>query len=666
MERIEYQKLVQAILRHDYLYYVECRPEISDLEYDHLVKRLEAIERAHPEWITSNSPTQRVGEMAHGFQQGFHSVPMLSIANTYSKREVEQFVARLCKLLEREQLDFLCEPKMDGTAVSLLYEKGKFVRGLTRGDGKKGDEITENLKTVVRLPLEIVGKNIPNRLEIRAEVFISYPAFDRLNRAAAERGEEQWANPRNAAAGSLKLMDPKEVSKRALDIICFGIVGEGAVGIPTQNEVHLWLERHGFPIFAEQHRLLCADGDAIMKFAEQVQQERRKLLFPIDGIVAKVNLLRYHDQLGATGKSPRWVIAYKFAAEQATTKVRDIIVQLGRTGVLTPVAELDPVYLFGSTIARATLHNREEVHRKDVRIGDMVIIEKGGDVIPKIVAVDMEKRPPHSHMWRMPTECPSCGHPLVEGEGVALFCPQGWDCPEQKIRRLIFFASKEAMDIAHLGEKAVMLLVEKGLVDAYADFYTLTEEQLKGLDGFKQKSRENLLRGIEASKQVPLDRLIFAFGIHHVGRQTAEILAKHMGDLSALAQATFEELSAIPGVGEIVARSIISYFGNTRAKRDINALLSVGVAPIINKNRVRHGHCFDKKIFVLTGTLEQYTRQAATALIEECGGRVTSSVSRKTDYLLAGADPGAKLEQAKQMGIEVLSESQFEKLLNSI
>jgi DNA ligase (NAD+) len=665
MTHKEYLKLVQEILHHDYLYYVECKPTISDREYDRLYRELEETEKQHPEWVTPNSPTQRVGETAHsGFKQGTHKVPMLSIANTYSKEEVEDFVMRVHKLLEKKQVDFFSELKMDGTAVSVRYEKGKFVRGLTRGDGKKGDDITANIKTILSLPLEIEGRNVPEVMEIRGEVFMPHRAFERLNKEAELAGEELWANPRNAAAGSLKLLDPKEVSKRKLAVVFYGVVEEASSIIKTQEQCHEWLEEHGFPVFAKGHRALCQNVDEIMDFASKIEKQRPKLSFDIDGIVVKVNELKYHDQLGATGKSPRWVMAYKFAAEQAVTRIHEITVQVGRTGVLTPVAELDPVFLAGSTIARATLHNQEEIQRKDIRIGDTVIIEKGGDVIPKVVEVVLKKRPSHSHPWKMPKKCPCCGHQVVQSEEeVAVRCPNGWNCEEQKIRRLIFFASKDAMDIEHLGEKVVELLVKNGFVDSYADFYKLTAHDLAKLEGFKEKSIHNLLSSIEKTKKVPLSRLILALGIKHVGEQTAELLAETAGDLESLSKMTIDELKKVEGIGDIVAKAVVDHFRDSHAKKDIHALLQVGVEPEVKKRKVRLGHLFNDKTFVLTGTLAKYTREEASELIKDRGGRVAGSVSSKTDYVLVGEDPGSKFDKAKQLGIKILFEKDFEKLL---
>lgn len=663
MTHKEYLQLIDTIRTHDYHYYVECRPKISDREYDHLYRKLEEIEKEHPEWVTSNSPSQRVGEVPHkGFVQGTHKIPMLSIANTYSEKEVEDFVARVHKLLERRDVAFCAELKMDGTAISVRYEKGEYVRALTRGDGRKGDDITLNLKTIPSLPLALRGKNIPDELEVRGEVYMPHKVFEKLNHEKETAGEELYANPRNAAAGSLKLLDPREVAKRELALVFYGIASD-TPHVKYQHEVHEFLQHAGFPVFDSHHRAVCHNTKEIMAFAEKIEKARPKLPFDIDGVVVKVDELRFHDILGTTGKSPRWVMAYKFAAEQAVTKILDITVQVGRTGVLTPVAELEPVFLAGSTIARATLHNQEEIERKDIRIGDRVIIEKGGDVIPKVVEVDKKHRHAHSLSWKMPKNCPGCGtHVVFSEEEVAVRCPNNWDCPPQKMRRIQFFASKDAMDIEHLGEKVVEQLVAKGLVDRYADLYKLTAKDLALLDGFKEKSIHNLLTSIEHSRKVPLYRLILALGIKHVGETTAELLAEQAGSLENLESMTKAELMDIEGIGEVVADAIVEYFKDPESHRQIKALLQAGVEPESPKRKKVHGHAFEGKTFVLTGTLT-IPRGDAERLIKDRGGKVTGSVSKNTDYLLVGDEPGSKLDKAQSLGVKILDEKKFNSML---
>lgn len=659
MTREEYEKLCQEIWHHNYLYYVEHTPTISDEAFDHLLKKLEAIEQKHPDWVTPTSPTQRVNEfLTEGFMTVKHTHPMLSLANTYSKEEVEDFVKRVEKLLGHAKSTFCTELKMDGIAISARFEKGQLTRAVTRGDGKKGDDITVNFRTVTSVPLQLYGKNIPDVIEVRGEVFMPHKAFLRLNEARKKEEEPLWANPRNAAAGSLKLLDPKEVAKRGLQCMFYGIAELSDAEVTEQFESHQFLKQLGLPILP--HIALCQTIEEIFVFAEKIKQLRSTLPFDIDGIVIKCNQLRDQKKLGMTGKSPRWAVAYKFAAEQAITQIQDITVQVGRTGVFTPVAELTPIFLAGSTISRATLHNAEEVERKDIRIGDTVIIEKGGDVIPKVVEVLLDKRPHISHVWHMPKNCPSCGaHALkVEGE-VAVRCPNSEHCPEQILRRLIFFAGKDGMDIEGLGDKITAQLYHKKFVKRPSDIYTLTEDHLSQLDGFKEKSIHNLLHSIEASKKVPLPKIIMALGIKHVGIGTAELLAARAGSIEKLMTFQEEDLLKIEGIGEKVAGAILDYFSKKENREEIARLLSLGVQPQQLEVQQFTGHPFEGKIFVLTGTLEYYTRNDAAALIKERGGKVTDSVSKKTDYLLAGDSAGSKLDKAKTLGITILDEKEW-------
>lgn len=660
----KYHHLIEEIRKHDKLYFAEARPAISDYDYDQLVKQVEQIEREHPEWISPHSPTQRVGEaLTKGFRQITHQVPMLSLANTYSKEELEDFIKRVHKLLGRSDVNFCAELKMDGVAVTVRYEKGVYVRAVTRGDGKKGDEITANMRTIASLPLQLHGTDLPDVLEIRGEVFMPHRIFQELNEKKEEAGEEPWANPRNATAGSLKLLDPREVSARKLSAVFYGIVEDSFHQLSTQMHCHEYLHKVGLPCFTKEERHLCHDIDEIMAFAHKIEKRRQSLPFDIDGIVIKVDEIKWHDQLGSTGKSPRFAIAYKFAPEQAITTINAITVQVGRTGVLTPVAELEPVLLAGSTISRATLHNQEEVERKDIRIGDTVVIEKGGDVIPKVVAVDFKKRPVHSHPWKMPKDCPSCGTQIVHhSEEVAVRCPNP-GCPEQRKRQIAFFASKDAMDIGHLGIRVVEQLVEKGLVKNISDIYALTEKELSQLDGFKEKSIHNLLESIDKSRAVSLSRLILGLGIKYVGEGTAELLAEHAGTLEVLAKMTEEELLEIDGIGGKTAQAVVAYFSEPAHLKEIHALTRLGVSPQGSQKPKRTDHAFHGKTFVLTGTLQEYTRSQATELIKERGGKVAGSVSKKTDFLVAGEEAGSKLDKAHQLKVKVLTEAEFKQLL---
>lgn len=662
VDQSTYLNLIAEIRRHDKAYYLDANPIISDYDYDQLIKQLEEIEKQHPGWVTESSPTKRVGEMAtEGFVQVAHTAPMLSLANTYSKSELEDFVKRIHKWTEGAEVDFSVELKMDGVAVSVRYEKGKYVRALTRGDGKKGDEVTANLKTIRSIPLELDLENPPDVLELRGEVFMPHKSFREANQKKEDAGEEPWANPRNAAAGSLKLLDPKEVHQRNLAIVFYGIAEESEGKIHTQTQVHHYLKKCGLPTFADRHQMLVKSIVDILHFASQIEEERKKLGFDIDGIVVKLNDFSMQESLGATGKSPRWAVAYKFAPEQAETRIREISVQVGRTGVLTPVAELEPVLLAGSRISRATLHNQEEIERKDIRVGDTVIIEKGGDVIPKVVRVDVARRPKNSIAWMMPTSCPICNSPVIHREGeVALRCTNA-ECGDQVLRRITYFASKDAMDVEHMGPKVVKQLVEKGLVKSYADIYGLTEEEVSLLDGFKEKSVLNLLSSIGKSKKTTLSRLILSLGIPYVGSGIADLLANYAGDIETLMEITEEELLQIEGIGEKVATSVLAYFENEEHCKEISRLLYLGVSP--KKEKTQKGHPFFGKTFVLTGSLEQFSRSQAAAEIKKRGGKVSSSVSKKTDYVLVGSDPGSKYEKAKELQVSILSEKEFQDLL---
>lgn len=663
--RSEYRDLIEEIRKHDIHYFVHAKPLVSDYEYDQLVKKIEEIERLHPEWISPSSPTQRVSSaLSKGFKQVEHRTPMLSLANTYSREEIEDFIKRVQKLLGHSRVHFCTELKMDGVAVTVVYEKGMLAQALTRGDGRKGDDITANMRTIRSVPIELSCSSLPHVLEVRGEVFMTHRVFQALNAEKEEAGEELYANPRNAAAGSLKLLNPKEVALRKLSALFYGFADEINAPVDTQYECHRYLKKMGLPVFEDPFRASCSQIDEILKFADKIEEKRHKLPFDIDGIVVKIDELKYHDQLGVTGKSPRWAVAYKFAPEQALTRIHAITVQVGRTGVLTPVAELEPVFLSGSTISRATLHNQEEVERKDIRVNDWVLIEKGGDVIPKVVQVDKRRRPHDSKPWKMPKTCPSCSAHLIHSEDeVAVRCPNSKACPEQQMRRIAYFASKDAMDIDHLGEKVVEQLFQKKLVHHIADIYALTKEDLAKLDGFKEKSIQNLYDSIDRSRRVSLTRFILALGIKYVGEGTAELLAEHTGDIEKLAQMSVEELQEIQGIGIKIAHSVVEYFKDPAHIKEIQTLLKRGVKPETMKLKRRKDHAFSDKTFVLTGALKKYTRDEATQLIKERGGKVTGSVTKKTDFVLVGEDPGSKLDKASELHIKTLSEEEFEKHL---
>lgn len=658
----EYARLCREVWEHNRRYYVENAPTISDFEFDQLLKHIEDIEAEHPDWITPSSPTQRVGEgPLGGFQTVRHQVPMLSLDNAYSKEEIEVFIRRVYKLLGNEQVTFTAELKIDGTAVSIVYEDRLLQRGVTRGNGKEGDEVTANIRTIRSLPLQL-PQRAPDKLEVRGEVYLPLQAFHHLNEERQNAGDPIWANPRNAAAGSLKLLDPSQTAKRSLHLALYGIAQESSGRVTTQSGGYKFLKDLGLPVVSEL--CVCQSFQEIWVFIDRIGKIRHELPFEIDGVVIKVDDFALQQKLGATGKSPRWACAYKFAPEQAETRVLDITVQVGRTGVLTPVAQLSPVLLAGSTISRATLHNADEVERKGVRIGDAVIIEKGGDVIPKVVAIVAQKRPFDSQIWKMPAHCPSCGAQVVRiGEEVAFRCPNRTACPAQDYRTITHFASRHAMDIDHLGEKIVAHLIEKGFVRRFSDLYRLTSDQLYQLEGFQEKSVQNLLAAIERSKEVPLSRFLFALGIPHVGAGLADLLARHVGSVEGFMNMGREDLLKIDGIGEVVADSILAYLMEPTKRTEITELLELGLratpVPVVDTSR----HPFNKKTFVLTGSLSKYTRERAIALIRQRGGKVTASVSKSTDYLLVGEDPGSKLDKAQKLGVTTLSEEAFEQML---
>lgn len=657
----DYIKVIDELIEHDKHYYGEAKPIISDYEYDLLIKEASKYEKAHPDLSRADSPTQRIGEaLTKGFKQGKHKEPMLSLANTYSEEEVEAFIQRVDKLLGKNKGFYCTELKIDGTAISVRYEKGKFVRALTRGNGKVGDDVTANVKTIKSIPMQLKG-SYPDELEIRGEIFMHKKNFLAFNKEREEKGEELWANPRNAAAGALKRKDPKEVAKRKLDVIFYGIAEEEKT-LDSQHEMHLFLKKLGLPTYSETHFEKCKNSKEILSFAHKIEKQRESISFEIDGIVIKVDDLSTHKKLGVTGKSPRYAVAYKFAAEQSTTKINDITVQVGRTGVLTPVAELEPVSLAGSTISRATLHNREEVERKGIRIGDTVVIEKGGDVIPKVVEVIKSKRPKNSKAWSMPTVCPSCHSKVTHTKGeVATRCPNP-KCHGQNLRQIIFFASKAALDIENLGKKVVEKLIDEGLISKISDIYLLDEKKLSRLEGFKEKSINNLLESIEASKNCPLSRFIMGLGIPYVGSETADILAEYAQDLNSIMKLEEDELIEIAGIGDKVAESIVTFFKDHANIEEIKRLLANGVKPQEVKRKKTNPN-FKDKTFVITGTLERYQRDEVKKLIKDKGGKVSGSVSKNTDYVLLGENPGSKYDKAKSLGVQIISERQLENML---
>jgi len=657
-ERIEF--LRKNIREHDYRYYVLAAPTISDEEYDMLLRELEELETEHPEFKTPDSPTMRVGsDLTKEFPSRTHTSPMLSIANTYSEEEIIDFDRRVRSLLPGEQVGYTCELKIDGIALSLLYEDGVFRAGVTRGDGETGEDITPNVKTVRSIPLKVLDFN--GACEIRGEIYLEREAFDLMNARREEAGEKVFANPRNAAAGSLKLQDPRIVAQRPLKFFAYWLAIPGRT-LTSQWERLETLSRFGFPI--NENRRQCYSIKEIMSFAADMERIRDNLPYNIDGIVIKVDSLDQLDRLGTTAKSPRGMAAYKFQARQAETVLEDIIPQVGRTGTVTPVAVLKPVLLAGSTISRATLHNEQEIARKDIRVDDTVIIEKGGDVIPKVVRVVHEKRPPDTKPYHLPDTCPECSSPLVRDEReVAVRCVNA-ACPAMVEGRILHFASREAMNIEGLGPSLVTQLVRTGLVKNYADLYTLTRDNLASLERMGEKSADNIIAALEESKKKDLWNLMYGLGIRHVGAGSARVLAERFGSLDELMDADMDILESVEDIGPVVAESILSFFNNAENREIISRLKENGLPFKGSKRELVTDDFFSGKTFVLTGALSSMTRNEASDLIRSRGGNVSSSVSKNTDYVLFGADPGSKYDRAVELKVMLLSEDEFLRRLN--
>ena len=655
-ERIE--TLRREIEYHNYQYHVLDDPVIDDARFDRLMRELEKLEKEYPELVTPYSPTQRVGgRPREGFTTVRHRVPMQSLSNAFDEGELRDFDRRVRGALPEEDVEYVVELKFDGLAVSLYYEEGILVRGATRGDGEVGEEITENLRAVKSVPLRMM-KPAP-ALEVRGEVFMPKESFANLNEVNEEAGEKVFANPRNAAAGSLRQLDPKVTASRNLDLYVYGAGYSGGASPGTHAALLDMLMELGFKV--NRHLRLIKDLDELIAYCQEWQSKRHDLPYAVDGLVIKVNSLSQQERLGSTTKSPRWAIAYKFPPEQAVSRVRGIYVRVGRTGALTPTAELDPVRLAGSTVSRATLHNEDIIRGKDIRVGDAVLVQKAGDVIPEVVAVLPEKRTGAELEWSMPSDCPACGSPVVREEGeVAVRC-LSLSCPARLLEGLIHFASRGAMDIAGLGPAVQAQLVGAGLVQNPADLYRLRYEDLVPLDRLGPKSAQNLLAAIDQSRQNPLSRLIFALGIRHVGARAARVLAQHFGSLDRLMAASEEELVAIPEIGPKIAGSITVFFAGEQNRSVIEKLVAAGVNTKARMEKGTGGP-LSGKVFVLTGTLAGYTREEAKALVESLGGRVASSVSKNTDYVVAGESPGSKYEKAVALGVKVLNEEEFREL----
>ena len=660
-ERID--RLRTEIRDHDHRYYVLAQPIISDEAYDRLMRELAELEERFPELRTTDSPTQRVGgEPTKEFPSVTHSVPMLSLANAYSEDEAREFDRRVCALLGSEKPAYVCELKVDGVAVSLEYENGKFTRGATRGDGIQGDDITSNLRTVRAIPLTVRGHAPRGRFEVRGEIYMNRADFERMNEERERSGEKVFINPRNSAAGTLKLQDPRIVAKRPLQFVAYALLQpEPAAGNHADNLQKI--RSMGFRV--SEHTRRSTSVDSVIEYWKEWEARRDSLPFDIDGVVVKVDSLRQQQTLGTIAKSPRWAIAFKFASRKAETRLTAITLQVGRVGTITPVAELDPIFVGGTTVSRATLHNEDYIRELDIRTGDTVVVEKGGDVIPKVSAVVREKRPKGTRRFQMPSKCPECGSPIARPADEAAWYCENAECPAQVRSRIEHFAHRGAMDIEGLGEAVVDQLVTGGFIKSAADLYGLGRHRatLVALERWGEKSVSNLLEAIESSKQKPLSRLLFALGIRHVGASVAQILAHRFGTLDAVAGASTAAIDEIQGVGPRIAESVHLFFRDPHNRRLIQQLKDAGLQVKEAAKAGVAGSAFSGKTVVLTGTLVSMTRPEAKERIEELGGKVTSSVSGATDLVVAGEEPGSKFTKARELGIPILSEEEFKRLL---
>ncbi|MBX7166568.1 MAG: NAD-dependent DNA ligase LigA [Pirellulales bacterium] len=658
--RGEIEKLREQIRYHDRKYYVDAAPEISDRAYDALLERLEQLEAQWPEWITPDSPTQRVGdEPVTGLVPVDHVVPMLSIDNTYNVDELRKYGERVAKLLPDESIDWIVELKIDGVAIAITYEDGLLVRGATRGNGRVGDDITHNLRTMADVPLRLSGRP-PELLEVRGEVYMANSTLVALNERQKALGEPLFANPRNAAAGAIRLLDPRICAQRHLRLFCHGV---GATrGLKAKNHLDFLHEIGGYGLPPTPHVERFSSFDAAVAHCDELIERLHELDFEVDGLVLKVDRFDQRERLGSTTKSPRWVIAYKFEKFEGATKLLQIRVQVGKTGAITPVADLQPIELAGTVVSRASLHNADEIERKDIRVGDVVVVEKAGKIIPHVVRVEKHERKGELPRFHFPKKCPECHTPVVKDEGgVYIRCPN-YQCPAQVRERIRYFATRNAMDIEGLGDKLVDQLVRDGLVKGYGDLYRLTAAQLTELERMGQKSSENLVAQIEASKDRGLARLLNALSIRHVGTRVASVLAAHFGDIDALLAADESELSEVEEVGPIIAHSVHHYLHHRPGHQVVEELRSLGVKMTAPRTSKPRGPLAGKTV-VVTGTLVNYGRDDINEVIAAHGGRASSSVSKKTDYVVVGENPGSKLDKAQQLGVPILSEAEFEKLL---
>lgn len=659
--RKQLEQLKEEINQHNYRYYVLDDPSVPDAEYDRLMRQLQAIETEHPEWLTPDSPSQRIGaNPLSAFSEIVHQIPMLSLDNAFSDEELLDFERRIKERLKSDaEIEYACEPKLDGIAVSLLYRDGLFVQGATRGDGYRGEDISQNLRTIPSIPLKLIGDGWPRILEVRGEVYMPKKGFEEFNRRALAADEKPFVNPRNAAAGSLRQLDPKITAKRPLEMCCYsaGLVEDGE--LPDRHtQVLQQLHQWGFRV--NDQMSVVRGIDACINYYRQLGNKRDQLHYEIDGIVFKVNSLPLQQALGFVSRAPRWAIAYKFPAQEEMTRLLGVEFQVGRTGAITPVARLQPVFVGGVTVSNATLHNMDEIERLDVRVGDTVIVRRAGDVIPQVVSVVLAQRPDDAEVIFFPSRCPVCDSEILRniGEAVAR-CTGGLYCSAQRKQAIKHFASRKAMDIEGLGDKLVDALVDEGLVETVADIFNLRSEQLSKLERMGDKSADNLLKALEKSKKTSLNRFIYALGIREVGEATALNLANHFGSLEKVQTASKESLLSVPDIGPIVAKHINTFFQQPHNLDIIAQLRTAGVHWPENEPRPVAELPLQGKTFVLTGTLERMTRDQAKAELQALGAKVSGSVSAKTDYLVAGANAGSKLSKAKSLELEIIDEEEF-------
>lgn len=656
------EALSAEIRQHDYRYYVLDEPLITDYDYDQLMRRLLELEAAFPELVTADSPSQRVGgEPLSSFGEYRHRNPLLSLSNAYGSDELREFHRKVCAELEREDVEFAVEYKIDGLSMALIYENGVLKTGATRGDGNVGEDVTQNIRTVKNIPLRLTDE-LP-ALEVRGEVYLPRQAFERLNKERDANGEPLFANPRNAAAGSIRQLDPKIAASRDLRAILYSIMHVEGAELGSQSECLTFLEQQGFTTLPP---LVSTDIEEICRYCEYWGEHRRDLAFDIDGMVVKINDVRLQEQLGSRSKSPRWAIAYKFPPEQQVTQVESIAIQVGRTGAITPIANLTPTPLAGSTVSRATLHNQDFIKDKDIRIGDYVLIQKAGEIIPEVVSVVQDKRTGTEEIFAFPTICPECGTPLVQPEGEAVVCcPNTLHCPAQVREGIIHFASRNAMNIDGLGPAVISQLYTTGVIQDAADLYKLTKEVLVDMERIGSKSADNLLRSIEKSKDCLLEQLIFALGIRLVGQNVSKILARKFDSMDALMAAQYDDLVSIDDVGPKIAESLTEYFAQPRNQEFVQRLAEAGVNMQSQETeQVQENAAISGKTFVLTGTLPNLDRKTASDMIERAGGKTSGSVSKKTDYVLCGDNPGSKYTKAQELGIAILDEAAFLALFN--